>query len=731
MDKIDIPCLKYIVDRVEEPTQLGGFRAFFCKVLSYDQILQTEQLSQEYICKVSAINGNLVDMFEFNGMSSDPSVFLSPDAVTPLSSSCSKYCEGILGEGVNICSICPRNSGVYLNEFEDEEYALLKFAVQSAENAAFLKNSIGSSQSIFKTMVDLAADIDSEHPILIDLNKYLYFEICGSSVFFNEEDVRERFMGKVLNHVFSKMSKGNKEITAFFSTREQVLKAVYSMVIDNILSAKDLSSGQVGELIDTIVKTRGKGRGKKKDKSTVQTDTLNFISSYKSPVITPEKKEIIDETAAGIIKEPPEHRGQSEKSAETGDTAEVTEQIESSEAPVMVYPELTQEPNIDKNLVIDDDRELPLYIPYVSKDFLLTLPDYEVYRESVLQEIVNMGEIVFECVRASDGIFILIHSSNNRTFVKVDYRKIDSALLGVFKSKSILKITWQVFLVYSLIKGYGVGCQNMYSIFSAFTLQNPNIRFGGYADIISRYIDLSGVGPITGELTGSKLAELYLICMPYYNRIRSAQMFYFETNPSAKRYYELYLEYLGISYLRGNNFKVKDHLFYIDVNCKVVFTEDPVQAPLHSGYLLSYAINSPEMGREQKERLFEYLMLEIANRGYMRKFNIQLSYMSADTLVLFCENYVFDAVKTFVRMVLDKYAVEHKTKSLTYVIDVRHVSPDQQEGTVTDVAYPASLRGAQDMLITPHDSVNVHKDRVRVKRKGGTKKQKETFPAKV
>ena len=98
------------------------------------------------------------------------------------------------------------------------------------------------------------------------------------------------------------------------------------------------------------------------------------------------------------------------------------------------------------------------------------------------------------------------------------------------------------------------------------------------------------------------------------------------------------------------------------------------------------------------------------------------------TFVLFCEDYALDALKTFVRMIFDRYAVDQRNISLMYVVDIRHITPENSSAEVSARQYPVSLRGAQDMLISTHDKVSVGSDRVRVNRKGNHKKQKETFP---
>ncbi len=80
-------------------------------------------------------------------------------------------------------------------------------------------------------------------------------------------------------------------------------------------------------------------------------------------------------------------------------------------------------------------------------------------------------------------------------------------------------------------------------------------------------------------------------------------------------------------------------------------------------------------------------------------------------------------------MIFDRYAVDQRNISLMYVVDIRHITPENSSVEVGIRQYPVSLRGAQDMLISTHDKVSVGSDRVRVNRKGSHEKQKETFPA--
>ena len=379
-----------------------------------------------------------------------------------------------------------------------------------------------------------------------------------------------------------------------------------------------------------------------------------------------------------------------------------------------------------EKLKVDDERELPLYIPIARQSYIDSLPRISDYITVFIQEAVSKGNMIYEVVRTARSVYFIIYSQQTRRFYQEDANQITSQIQGIFASKAIQKITWQSFLSYSLLKRYGVCIQNIHSIFSAFTIENPSQRYGGYGQAMSVYAPMHEV--VYGELTGSKRIDLYLLYMPYYARIMDSQSYIFESNLITKQLYEYFQEYMGISYLRSNNFNNKDYLFTINVDCRYEFSEEPVDKPLRPGYLLSYAINCPELDAPKKKKIFETLFLQITMMRYFRRYNIQICNLGSDNTTLFCEEYAFDALKTFIRMALDRYAVENNIADFSYVSDVRHVVPEGVSDSADETRYPPDLLSAQDHLISMHDKITVGDDRVRVSRPSSIKRQTETFP---
>ena len=187
---------------------------------------------------------------------------------------------------------------------------------------------------------------------------------------------------------------------------------------------------------------------------------------------------------------------------------------------------------------------------------------------------------------------------------------------------------------------------------------------------------------------------------------------------------------MGLSYVRNLNKGIDDTLFHFDINCRVVYNKDLSVVPYGQGYLMSYALNSNSMEKKYISRLIDLLLIEMTRRKYFRRFDLRLSHRTTATFSLFCEEYAFDAVKTFIRMFFDRYALDNKLFDFECISDHRYITTSVNSDD--EPLYPTRMATANEMLITAHDKINVTEDRVRiVKHPGGFKKQTETFPERV
>lgn len=740
INRIDFPCLKYIISGLNTEDDLLDFGVFFSRIFGHEG-LTLEQISFEYEARIPQINNAGLDCYSLSGEKLSPSEFLvRTNTIRGLTKeTCSEYCKRRIGRdyGNNICKCC-RYFGK-ANEFENEEYALIRYACTDRNCFSALRRYIGSAKCVFRAMVDIAADIDYPHPITMSVTHTLFSQLQKEKDFFSDEGMEKRLRSdQLFNHFTCKMKDSDPEVMRVMSDYPKLGAVIYNTLIDKVMSAEDYNDSQINVTIDKIVKSRGKGRNpQKKDLLDGQMDFLSEAAQIiaEKQAESTEKKTVMrteDTNSEEPKTEEPKAEEVAQPSPENVIELSDVEEEESAEEPIteeQTMDECTDEQATEGRTIdepvgeplpthgdpLNDLSEMPLYVPIVWKDFLDKIPSYS-DNESYAYGYVSKDKLLIYEIFICEGEYYMVFYAGHQ-YYKQSCENIPKSFMSLLLSKTVLKISWQSFLSYSIVKKKGYCINNIFGIVENYFRAYPNIKYGGYKDTLSRMYDLSifrGQDMITGSLIASEM----LSYMPSYYGIYERL---FISDPGS------YVECLGLSYLRNINLVSEETLFSIDINGRYVFNDNYETSVLREGNFLSYVINCPGMDSEEKKRTLEYVLSSL--RHYFRKFNVQLIRFSSDGITLFCDDYTYDAVKTIIRMRLDEYASVNGISNFNHFSDHMHCTPENVTANIRELPTPYSLRSMQDMFTTTYDKVSVSPDKVRVSKPvGGSTRQKEVFP---
>jgi hypothetical protein len=724
--RLDLPCVKYILKKIASEDDVLSFCVFFYKLLS-KKGLSDEQIAVEYVTRVSLCDAPF-DMFTLSGnkYSVEDLMAKAKESLSLTSSSCCAYCKSKLGSGkcgADICKTCYITPSASNMDFVNEEYALLKYASSSPDNRADLVSKIGNLRSIFRTAVDIVGDIDYPHPIVVLLTNVIYGRMSKSPSFFSEKTLEERLNSPVLNnHVFASICHDNAEVTKILTQFPQLPAAVMGTAIEQIIQADDIADEEmVGRLVDAIYKKR-----QPKPKTSVNKNPVLSEMAEQSFFDTVEYNRIV-ETGRGDDAEPRTSKKEQEPVLEN--SAEIVgDESREPDDVGRVRTDLQPDRSVQEYEVTQDIHEDPLYIPRVFARYISGVKDYTSIEKVVFQSAVNNSHLIYEVIGSPDGSYFLIFCEELKGFVKARVDNLPKSLCILFASKSVKKITWQPYYSYAVLKSYGYVIKNIDSILCSFFADYKNVKYGGYDDVVKRYIRRTQPVTTSGDITGSMLCDRYVACMPCYKEIGNAII----ARGMDRKYTKLEKyrdEYLGVSYLRDCLNKTGE-LFRIDHNGRYIYSEQYTPDALCEGNILSYAINCSHMEPSEKLRVLEYILINMSLRHYFRKFNVQLLALKTDYMALFCDDYSYDAIKTFVRMMMDRYAVEKRIDGFDYTSEQKHVAPEISAISIRPQYIPKNLRMAQNLLTTAADELSISADRVRVKRPVKKVRQKETYPKK-
>lgn len=180
------PCFRYLIRHAaKNEKDLLRFAKFFFALMS-SRGIDDDNAAIQYSLLLSCLTGMAehVDILSYKGERLNPTDFrkrvMADDSIDSVSD-CYSYCFEILGDN-SICRICPStNACSYVNENEENEYKILRFIHESADNLKYFKEHKKPKAVVFKSEIDLAAELPYDYPVVVSIAKECCYKIVSKT----------------------------------------------------------------------------------------------------------------------------------------------------------------------------------------------------------------------------------------------------------------------------------------------------------------------------------------------------------------------------------------------------------------------------------------------------------------------------------------------------------------------------------------------------------------------
>lgn len=286
--------------------------------------------------------------------------------------------------------------------------------------------------------------------------------------------------------------------------------------------------------------------------------------------------------------------------------------------------------------------------------------------------------LFLECLQDDKGDHILlIWVPLYHKFYYGEFAYLHRRLKEILAYKSICKVCYQPYYLYSLSKYYAVPARNVYSIFSVHVaLTGFNVSMT-YQDIIEMYTcgkrfeQMVANVPVLNNFIGG---------LPLYETIYHNLKQIVDKVPSLqKKIARSFLldEVNGTSYMRCINFEDTDLLFTFCKDGTIQYNNNYVKKVKRNGALVTYVIENTDYTREARRSVYEALLADLAKAGRIRKLNIQLVMLTGDILMIFIGANGFELLDTTIKVMFSKFATDHGIDSFHILVSREWLLADQ------------------------------------------------------
>lgn len=283
-----------------------------------------------------------------------------------------------------------------------------------------------------------------------------------------------------------------------------------------------------------------------------------------------------------------------------------------------------------------------------------------------------------ECLQDENGTHILlIWIPIYHKFYYGEFACLHRRLKEILVYKSICKVCYQPYYLYSLSKLYAVPARNVYSIFSAhIAITGFNVSMT-YQDIIEMYTcgkrfeQMVENVPVLNNFIGG---------LPLYETIyRNLKQIVDKAPSLQKKIARSFLldEVNGTSYMRCINFMDSDLLFTFCKDGTIQYNDNYVKKVKRNGALVTYVIENTDYTRTARRNVYETLLADLAKAGRIRKLNIQLVMLTGDILMLFIGANGFELLDTTIKIMFSKFATDNGIDSFHILVSREWLLADQ------------------------------------------------------
>lgn len=409
---------------------------------------------------------------------------------------------------------------------------------------------------------------------------------------------------------------------------------------------------------------------------------------------------------------------------------------ESAQTPVNSESEVSGQNKSPENVpTASEPKQVKYRVPPISEDELIynivirrdVLKNYASPYKSVemeafsgLQKAKRLPvEVVFDDSGAA-YLFMFLRTMGQYAYCPID-NDIPNSLIAILLSKNIIKICYQPYFLYSLLRLYDVRVCGVYSICTMDNLLHPDAVIGMYGEFFHVFDE--HFKNIPAADTGFPDFDELLVDMQKYIYVHAIQ-----TRADFDKY--IYVkhhsrdEVLGSSFLRIINLKSNDYLFQLNNDGQIIYNPNYDQVARHDGFFVTYSVSADDVPGFELSEVYLDALYELSIKGRFRKYNIQLITISATAMVLFIGESEYELLTTALQKYFNRFAQLNHLERFELNVSHERVYCKTPKGAKQRQT-PKTYEQAMDMLITTNDSVSVSPSHVvkrsKVKRKRQTK----------
>lgn len=272
--------------------------------------------------------------------------------------------------------------------------------------------------------------------------------------------------------------------------------------------------------------------------------------------------------------------------------------------------------------------------------------------------------ISLECIQDENNAYILLFwDAFSLKFYYTYFSSLHSRVKEILAFKSIRKICYQPYYLYSLSKIYEVPVRNVFSIYSAHIICTGFSISMTYRDIVELYT--SGY-QFEQKVENISIKSDFMGGLPFYAKIFHNLNHIVKSVPLLEdKITSMFLvdEAIGISFLRSLNFVEDDLLFHFQEDGSIHYNDNHVKQVKRDGALVTYVIENNTFSRQDRQKIYLEILKELVRAGRFRKLNIQLVTLTGDIMMLFIGSDAFELLDTSIKVLFSKFATDHHIDS--------------------------------------------------------------------
>lgn len=658
------PCHKYIVRGLKTEQDVWDYAKAFFDITLQNNSYNYENSLNMLIASLSTME-NRINVPDFRSYGQNPEAvyfFIKGNPKISTYNGCLAFYRKY-DMRTQACRICPISDRCQ-NSNEEMEYAVLKYAFETQDNYNLVTSYI--DDTFFKSCFDCAMEIPVPKAEIVNLTGLLFKSsltpiIKGILFSGGKEAILEdkTAFDIAWEDMFCTFPK-KKKVQADLKNNVKWAAVLKECIRANIEDAKTLPTDKIEEYLQNYVDEKRAEEEEKKKQKFVNPDILEFAT----------------EALKELTTAPPSHLSQEdEKYYELPDTS-ITPSINSNDVsissdgtseatednveivPLEETPKHKVQPVVVsddiKNLFGTDSFELPIVTEDIFKDATTLVTNIP---EKVLDGIMKDMMFPLEVVTIDKNTYYFaIWDRHTKCFYYSNVLQICDDLKTLLSNKNIKKICMSPYLIYGVCSLNNHTLRGLNSISTMHNmLTNKNLSYDEIVDAYSLrydYDDTLAPEIITPLFKGMlRYRAIFTLIKEDIDKSVSPYELHFRNNLD---------ETVGRSFLHKRTFETDGLLLTKEEN-SYVFCKDLDRNPTCSGAYITYLADNSE----DALGMFKYILSILSEKGYSRKYVIQLLQVSSSYMELFLPSDDIEFLVTTIDILIYEYT---KLNNVSYHI---------------------------------------------------------------